>query len=163
MQQNYHIKPSKNCLSNLNSKIMDLKAMEKPKHVKIIPSTIKILLVEDDLICQLVQEKMLAYYGCQVEVVGTGEEAIAMFDNSYNALVLDINLPGISGLEVSKTIRSKNKKIPIIGLSSAADQMKEQCLRAGYSEVLTKPIGLKDLGETLKNYFPVIKVEANSN
>jgi len=116
---------------------------------------LNILMVEDDRLCQLIQKNLLESYGCHVDIADSGEQALLMFNTQYDAIVLDINLPGISGLDVSKAIRShKNgKNIPIFGLSSEAEAKHDECLHAGYSEMLAKPVNAQQLTSLLASYF----------
>lgn len=117
----------------------------------------RVLLVEDDKICQFVHSKLLQQFGCEVDLAEDGEQALVMFNNNYDTIVLDVDLPGISGIEVSKVIRNQleGKYVPIIGLTVSDDTVKRQCLAAGYDEVASKPTNPKEFGAILQYYLPI--------
>lgn len=138
----------KNKRTNNNSK-----ALERQKF--------KILLVEDDTYVQTTLFKLLlntkrfkidlAYDGALVlqEVVS----------NNYDLILMDVNLPNLDGIQITKLIRDfpfKNiKNIPIIGLTANAYQESiDQCLKAGMQKVLTKPFIKEELIETI---FKILK------
>lgn len=66
--------------------------------------------------------------------------------NKYDLIFLDIGLPGMSGLEICKSVRKKEDKIPIIALT-ANGELREQCINAGVNQFIQKPTNL----QTLKN------------
>lgn len=117
-----------------------------------MPHQFKVLLVEDERICQLVQTSILEGQGCQVDVAPNGTAALAMFNNSYDAVVLDFNLPDMKGVDVSRALRTSSvgKVVPIIGLTSEAEQRRAECLAAGYNTVLAKPANSEEIGDALK-------------
>ena len=117
---------------------------------------LKVLMVEDEKICQIIQRRLLEDFGCEVTIAQTGEQGLAMYNSTFDFVILDINLPGISGLVVSKAIRSipEGRSVPIIGLSSEAKSRREDCIAAGYSEVIAKPADVPHLKTILQVYFP---------
>lgn len=66
-------------------------------------TTPRILLVEDTPIIQKVNLHFLAQLGCEAELAGNGQEAITKLKQDYSLILLDIDLPDISGLQVAKT------------------------------------------------------------
>jgi len=121
-----------------------------------IQPQLKALMIEDEKICQIIQRRLLEDFGCEVTIAPTGEQGLAMFNGDFDFIILDINLPGISGLVVSKAIRSisEGRNVPIIGLSSVADSHKAECIAAGYNEVISKPADAEHLKTILQVYFP---------
>lgn len=107
----------------------------------------KILLVEDDTnIAKSVQDT-LELDGHRVETVANGEDAMAYLGaNEYDVIVLDMGLPGISGVEVCQNFRSRGGKAPILMLT-ANDTIdhKESGFTAGIDDYLTKPFQPKEL------------------
>jgi CheY-like chemotaxis protein len=86
----------------------------------------------------------------------TGEEAIKLFDENpdISLVLLDLNLPEISGFEVLKYIRKKNNNIPVIVQSAyILSGEKEQSMKLGANYFLEKPIRLDVLLETISNYL----------
>jgi len=117
-------------------------------------ANIKVLMIEDERICQIIQRRLLEDFGCDVTIAQTGEQGLAMYNESFDLVILDINLPGISGLVVSQAIRSipQGRNVPIIGLSSEADGRREECILAGYNEVMAKPADVQELKTLLQMY-----------
>lgn len=116
---------------------------------------LRVLLVEDDRVNQYVTERLLQNVGCTVEISADGQHGIAYALNKhYDVILLDCELPDISGIEVAKTIRDSERKqgtyTPLVALT-AHDQgeMREQCARAGFDRFIGKPVSQKQLVETI--------------
>lgn len=79
----------------------------------------KILIIDDDAACSLYLEKGLNLYGHKVVIANTGKHGLeAFFKDSYDAVLLDIFLPDVNGIEVARRIRDeKGKSFPLIGIS----------------------------------------------
>ena len=72
--------------------------------------TIKVLVVEDNLLAKKVAEQLLVAEGCSVDVVDTGQKAIEKFkQNHYELVLMDIGLPDMSGNEVTQQMRDYEK------------------------------------------------------
>ncbi|MBN4082518.1 ABC transporter substrate-binding protein [Mariprofundus ferrooxydans] len=105
-----------------------------------------ILLAEDDLISQRIAMKRLKKSGLQAELAKDGIEAWKMFlSNDYDLILMDLRMPGMDGLSLTRKIRSyeatTNNYTYIIGLSAhALEDMQQECLDAGMDMFLTKPI-----------------------
>ncbi|MCK4609225.1 MAG: response regulator [Gammaproteobacteria bacterium] len=110
----------------------------------------KILLVEDDKFVQQVNNYFLESLGYDVGIVDNGKEALRVYKNGYNLIMLDIGLPDIDGIEVCKRIRDEehDKYIPIVVLTAFDDTIEQQCRAAGADEFVVKPL-LMDHMETL--------------
>lgn len=116
-----------------------------------------ILVAEDDdsnfkLIKAIIGKK------CDIQWAKNGEEIVDLF-KQYNgeakAILMDIKMPLMNGLEATKIIRQENTTIPIIMQTAYAfSSDKENAMKAGASEVLVKPITLGILRGTLSKYFP---------
>lgn len=116
-----------------------------------------ILVAEDDdsnfkLIKAIIGKK------CDIQWAKNGEEIVALFKeygNEAKAILMDIKMPVMNGLDATKIIREENKEIPIIMQTAYAfSSDKENAMNAGASEVLVKPITLSILRNTLTKYFP---------
>lgn len=84
-----------------------------------------------------------------------GIDALNLFSkNKVNAILMDIQLPEIDGYEVTRTIRKTHPDVPIIAQTAyAMADEHQQCLAAGCNEVLTKPIKMKEMLDTLSKYL----------
>lgn len=107
----------------------------------------KILLLEDEYSLRISIEEFLSDIGYDVDGFTDGEDAFhAVYDKSYDLLLLDINVPSMSGLEVLKKLREDSKDVPAIFLTSMTD-MKD--LKEGYKggccDYVRKPFDLEEL------------------
>jgi len=112
---------------------------------------IKILLVEDNKINQVVTKKLLNSFNFKTSVVADGYQAVEMIkDHSFDLVLMDINMPKINGFETTKLIRSMGIETPIIALTAFDKQEVEaQALESGMSGVLIKPFETEDLYELI--------------
>ncbi len=116
---------------------------------------IKVLVIEDDPLVCLLHKGLLMNLGCQVEVSMNAEEALLMLDGNYDLILLDIELPNMSGIEFSLKLRHqpKYKSIPIIAITSSMDEnIQQKCFSAGIRQVLRKPVDLETLELLLKSH-----------
>lgn len=115
----------------------------------------KILLVEDNKVNQKVTLKMLRKMGYEADLAEDGQEAIdAALSNFYDLILMDIQMPGMDGLEATRILR---KKLPsgtgpaIVGLSAhALQESRDEALRTGMSDYLSKPVKMQELIRVLK-------------
>lgn len=107
----------------------------------------KILIVEDDKRIANVMQKGLKEEGFTVDVVHDGEEGEFMaLENPYDAIILDLNLPIKSGLDICKSIRSKKNQTPIIMVTAkTAIEDRVNGLNIGADDYLTKPFVFSEL------------------
>ena len=107
----------------------------------------KLLIVEDEESLNKVIVKVLRKLGYTIDSAFDGEEALDLyFENNYDLVVLDLNLPRVDGLEVLKEIRQDNPNIPIIILSARSEiSDKIQGLDDGANDYLTKPFHFEEL------------------
>jgi len=107
----------------------------------------KILVVEDDRTVGPYVVRGLAEQGFQVDLVADGNEALAASARAtYDLLVLDLRLPGLSGLDVLRTLRDRGNATPILVLTAQdAVDFKVQALRAGADDYVTKPFAFEEL------------------
>lgn len=107
----------------------------------------RLLLVEDDAMLGASLKKALEHYAYGVDWVQDGESAIlAIKDSPYAAVVLDVNLPKFSGIEVLQEVRRTKHMVPIL-LLTARDLpgQKVEGLDAGADDYLVKPFDLDEL------------------
>lgn len=100
-----------------------------------------ILIVEDNKINQVITKKMLTKKEITCDIANNGNEAIDMAKaNTYNAILMDIHMPGISGEEATRQIRKFDEEIPIIALTAISlDDSLDSFYEAGCNDVVTKP------------------------
>ena len=100
-----------------------------------------ILIVEDNKINQVITKKMLNKKEITCDIANNGHEAIdAVKNKRYDAILMDIHMPGISGDEATRQIRIFNKEIPIIALTAISmDDSVDVFYEAGCNDVVTKP------------------------
>ncbi|MES2378295.1 MAG: response regulator transcription factor [Bacteroidota bacterium] len=106
-----------------------------------------IFLVEDEERVAALVKKALEEGGHHVEIIPDGAEAIRKFAlKPYDLAILDIMLPFVSGIEVCRHIRQKNKTIPVLMLT-ALDSVDDKVtgLNTGADDYLVKPFHLKEL------------------
>jgi signal transduction histidine kinase/CheY-like chemotaxis protein len=100
-----------------------------------------LLIVEDNKINQVITKKMLSKKEMTSDIANNGHEAITLAqENVYDAILMDIHMPGISGEEATIEIRKFNQDIPIIALTAISlDDSLESFYAAGCNDVVTKP------------------------
>jgi len=107
---------------------------------------LQVLVVEDNRINQIVARRLIERYGAEVVVASDGREAVsALEDRKFDIVFMDIQMPGMDGLEVTREIRSRERGTPkrqfIVAMTAhamAADR--ERCLAAGMDDYLSKPV-----------------------
>ncbi|EAR14245.1 hybrid sensory kinase [Robiginitalea biformata HTCC2501] len=100
-----------------------------------------LLIVEDNKINQVITRKMLAKKEISSDIANNGTEAIQLASsNSYDGILMDIHMPGISGVEATQEIRKFDPETPIIALTAISlDDSLEAFYAAGCNDVVTKP------------------------
>lgn len=119
----------------------------------------RILIVEDNIINQQVAEKILGKNGCKGQVAANGREAVeALRRGTYDAVLMDLQMPEMDGFEATKAIRNPsggclNPHVPIIALTAnAQEETREKCLSAGMDDFLTKPVTPKALMHKIRQW-----------
>ena len=142
------------------------KLNKDPKELKELITTLKgskILLTEDNKVNQDIILGLLAHSGIDIDIASDGVEAVEKFKkNSYELILMDLQMPNMDGYEATKIIREQNKDIPIVALT--ANAMKddiEKTKKAGMNEHLNKPINVENLYNTLLEYITA-KTSKNS-
>lgn len=118
-----------------------------------------LLIVEDNDIALRIAENLCIQQGCNVTTAVTGEAALEQVKNKkFHLILTDLGLPGISGNEFTKELRSLEKQqnitaVPIIGLTAhASDEAKTESLNAGMNELFGKPLQANLLQKILDKY-----------
>ena len=113
-----------------------------------------ILCVEDNPYCRVVLNTILTELGHRADFVGTGEAAVeTVARGGYDAVLMDVTLPGIDGLEATRRIRAIDGtagRVPIVGISGRAKADNEAAGRAaGMDGYLIKPLSPSALTQVL--------------
>lgn len=101
----------------------------------------RILIVDDNRINQVVTQRILTKRDFICEVAGSGLEATEIIQKGHFDIVLmDVNMPGMTGMEATMKIREFNTEIPIIALTAVEiDEMKGKILASGMNDIIVKP------------------------
>jgi signal transduction histidine kinase/CheY-like chemotaxis protein len=120
-----------------------------------------ILLVEDSAINKKVALGILRRYGCTVDVVENGKEALACFkEKKYDAIFMDIHMPLMDGFEATRQIRQIESHTlqpgtPIIAMTALAmEGDRQRCQESGMDDYISKPIKSKAILDMLLKYCP---------
>ncbi|HIJ78138.1 MAG: response regulator [Desulfobulbaceae bacterium] len=115
----------------------------------------KILIVEDDEVNQQVSSHLLTNMGILVDITNNGQEALDILKTkSYDAIIMDIYMPVMDGLDATRAIRNTlSLDIPVIALTAnAMKEDKEKYMAAGMTDYLTKPIDIDKLCACLRKW-----------
>src|SRR5437588_9378383 len=107
----------------------------------------RILLVEDELKMARALRRGLEHEGYAVDVAADGEEAVFQgTENEYDAVVLDVMLPGLDGFDVCRELRSRSRWAPVLMLT-ARDSVEDRIrgLDVGGDDYLVKPFAFGEL------------------
>ncbi|WP_243545049.1 transporter substrate-binding domain-containing protein [Pseudodesulfovibrio tunisiensis] len=123
------------------------------------PASLRVLLVEDDLVNRLAARRFLEKAGAEVTAVENGEDAVNVFEKeNFDCILMDIQMPVMDGFEATRRIRrsttpGRNPKIPIIALTAhALAGDREKILAAGMDDYLAKPIELESLSRIIATH-----------
>ena len=114
-----------------------------------------ILIVDDDKDMKLILSDILEIEGYRVSIAGDGNSAIKVItNNSPELILLDVRLPGMSGLQLLDKIKEINKKTIVIMLTGYGD-IKEAviAIKLGAFDYITKPFTQEELVSNIKNAF----------
>ncbi len=118
-------------------------------------STQTLLLVEDDPVSQSLMTMLLSDEGYRIEAVSSGVEALeAVQRQRFDAILMDIRMPGMNGLETTRRIRAladaEQAATTIIALTAdVASNVVQEAQAAGMDHVLTKPIRVEEINRQL--------------
>ena len=118
----------------------------------------RVLLAEDNPVNREVAEELLRGAGLVVETAADGERAVEMASTrSYDLVLMDMQMPGIDGLEASRILRRRlGLALPIIALTANAyGDDRVACIEAGMNDHIAKPVDPEALYATLLRWLPV--------
>jgi len=133
-------------------------AAAPPQQPKVPLRSLAVLCVEDNPYGRVILNTILGQLGHRADFVGSGEEAIAALPRGFDAVLMDVTLPGIDGLETTRRIRAlagAAAVTPVIGISGRGAGGDEQAARsAGMDYYLRKPLSPSALSEALAAVSP---------
>lgn len=127
----------------------------------------KMLLVEDNIVNQMVGQKMLETLGCTVSVAANGLECIDMYNQfSYDIIFMDCQMPVMDGFEATKKIRemeanSSQHQIIIAMTANAVEGDREHCIQQGMDDYVSKPVDKDKLQAMLSKWVNKTKKHAS--
>ena len=162
-----------NCKFEVENQVLDNPITQKPTSQPYPAATnrkirsLKILLVEDHLVNQRFASRLLEKQGHSIQLANTGIEAIQVYQNNdIDLILMDIQMPGIDGLEATKQIRKLERlsghRTPIIAMTAHA--MKgdaERCLDVGMDGYVTKPVAQDKLVAEIKKVLENSDLQAS--
>jgi two-component system OmpR family response regulator len=106
-----------------------------------------ILLIDDEPFILRFLSRALVGHGFRVDSAEDGERGVALAATGhYQLIVLDLALPGMSGIATLRSIRATRSELPVLVLSAMADvESKVHCLELGANDYMTKPFALAEL------------------
>ena len=139
----FNISNSNQNVDNISNKTynIDYKSLEN----------VSVLVVEDNKINQMITKKILEKHKFICKVADNGMDAIKMVhENNFEIILMDIHMPGISGIETTQRIREFDKELPIIALTAVTiDENLDEFYKAGFNEIIPKPFKPEDFFEKI--------------
>ena len=113
-----------------------------------------ILIVEDNEKNRKLERDVLQFHGYRTAEAETGEEGVRLAREAAPALILmDIQLPGMSGIDALKALRAApaTARIPVVAITaSVMQQDRQQIMSAGFDGFIEKPVNLRNLLDTVQ-------------
>ncbi|EIJ44164.1 response regulator containing a CheY-like receiver domain and a GGDEF domain [Beggiatoa alba B18LD] len=130
-------------------------------------TSLSVLLVDDTAVNRLVAGSILKELGCQVAEATNGKEAVeaVISDTDYDLVLMDINMPVMSGLEaihVIRTVESSDSHTTVVALT-ASDAERQQLNNVGFDDILPKPVTVDNLTTLLQKHFPSFQKAIHTN
>jgi CheY-like chemotaxis protein len=123
----------------------------------------KILLADPDITSYFLISELLSEHGIETMSARCGLEAIRLFrENPHiNCLITEIRVPGLDGFGILRATREINPSIAVIAQTAYVhDNMKQQCLMAGFNEYIPKPLDLEVFVKMVRKYV-LLSTERN--
>jgi len=136
------------------TEVIERKAAERVIKKITATKSLKMLVVDDVAVNQLIIKALMESYSHEVDVADNGVMAVDMAaENSYDLILMDIRMPEMDGMEATKMIRNSahsNKNVPIIALTAdAMVEHKDIYIAAGMNDMAAKPIIREELVATI--------------
>lgn len=114
----------------------------------------KVLIAEDNIVNQLLLRIYMSKLEWEYAIVDNGLRATeACRTGDFDAILMDINMPELDGIEATRYIRMFNDEIPIIALTAYTDDMnRNKCAKAGMNALLEKPVSLNSVRDIINEF-----------
>lgn len=117
----------------------------------------KVLCVEDNATNMILVERIVEAEGHELLKAEDGAQALEILsETTPDIILLDINLPGIDGLELARRFKADNRLAPVPLVATTAQVLvgdKERCLEAGCDDYLPKPLDIRRLRSVIREYL----------
>jgi signal transduction histidine kinase/CheY-like chemotaxis protein len=122
------------------------------------PSSLRILLAEDNLVNQRVAMSMLGKMGHRITLATNGLEALEQWrQGDFDLILMDVQMPEMTGLQATMQIRREEAagaRVPIVAMTaSAMSEERDRCLAAGMDDFISKPVSYKVIEEMIASTF----------
>lgn len=130
-----------------------------PTELPSLRQGLRVLVVDDSMDNQLLLEKLLEKQGNQVVRASNGAEALAKYEQqNFDLILMDMQMPVMDGFTAVRHLIARGCEAPIIALTAfAMKEDRENCLRAGCRDYLTKPLQKIELMNILRRYGGVLQ------
>jgi two-component system sensor histidine kinase/response regulator len=131
-----------------------------PRHLHASARSLRILVVEDTPVNQVMMVRMLEKMGHTATIAGNGKEALQLLKaGSFELIFMDVQMPEMDGLTATRNIREQEKdggaRIPIVAMTAHAMKGdKDRCLEAGMDDYVSKPASGRDIAQAIARMFP---------
>lgn len=134
---------------------------DTPLHLhRIIPGSLRVLLVEDNEVNRQVAVEILSLAGCEVTCAVNGKVAVDLLaartgEMPFDVVLMDLQMPEMDGFEATRQIRANARfaRLPILAMTAdAVSGVNERCIECGMNAYLTKPVKIDELYEALGNW-----------
>jgi CheY-like chemotaxis protein len=122
---------------------------------RVAPGALSVLVADDNALNQNLLRRLVVKLGHNVDVVSNGREAVAaVAQKPYDAVLMDVLMPEMDGLEAAEAIcrrwprGTRPRLIALTALAGPGDQ--ERCLKAGFDDYMIKPVHMEQLAEAFK-------------
>lgn len=153
----FTVNPGEISTDMLVDKFDEVDAEPQEEIIKIDPGSLsgKVLLAEDTLDNQKLISMYVTRTGASIEVVNNGKQAVdKALAGNFDLILMDIQMPIMSGLEATAKLREMGYEKPIVALTAnALREDQEKSMRAGLDEYLTKPVDLNRFNSVLRRYL----------
>ncbi len=112
--------------------------------------TPRVLVIDDEEHIRGLLSELLMTWGCQADVAANGREGLSLFEpGRYDLVLTDLLMPGVTGLEVVKTVRDADASVGVIMLTASTADLESDRRRLGFT-LLQKPVPLDVLERAVK-------------
>ena len=132
------------------------------EQLKNVSRTLNILLAEDNIVNIKIAKEFLTKMGHKAISAMNGKEALNLLSKeSFDLVLMDVEMPVMDGLEATKQIRMggagpENSEVPVIAMTAhALNEFREDCLKAGMNDFVSKPVNFYKLGRIINKYFSI--------